>query len=127
MFSGFGLWRLCAALSIAMAVCGCSTMLDMAGVARAGHQQDGTYVVSTDEERLACRQIRERLDVLDTEMASLPEKAAKESQSTPRTVGAAFVRMFGQSGDGLQSMDRYNKATAESRALTDLYVRKRCL
>lgn len=114
-------------LGLVAGLSGCATMLDVAGVERAGHQSDGTYVVSAEEERLACRQIRERLDVLGREIAALPAQAAEEKQSGPRTVGAAFGRMFGGPGSGLQSVDSYRKATAENDALYALYVRKGCV
>lgn len=127
MILRFGSAGIFAALGVAMAVSGCSTMLDVAGVARAGHQPDGTYVVSEDEEHLACRQIRERMDGLRQEISVLPERAAVEKQSTPTTVGLFFGRMFGQGDDGLKAMNRYKEATAENDALRALYVRKRCI
>lgn len=116
-----------AALCLVAGLSGCATMLDMAGVERAGHQSDGSYVVSAEEEKLACRQIRERLDVLGREIAALPEQAAREQQRGPGTVGAAFGRMFGGPGSGLKAVNDYKKATAENDALYALYIRKECV
>ena len=126
MVLNIGIWARIGALGVMVALSGCSTMLDMAGVQRTGHQSDGTYVVSEDEEKLACRQIHERMDVLGQEISVLPERVAEEEQNSPRTVGAAFARMFGAPDSGLKSVDRYKKAVAERDALNALYARKRC-
>lgn len=114
------------ALAVMLALSGCSTMLDVAGVERTGHQADGTYIISVEEEKLACRQLRERMDVLGNEISVLPERAAEEQRNTPRTIGAAFGRMFGGPTAGSKSLDRYNKAVAERDALNTLYGRKQC-
>ena len=119
--------RIAVLLGVMAAQSGCASMLDMAGVERAGHQSDGTYVVSAEEEKLACRQIRERLDALSSKISALPEQAVKEERKGPRTVGAAFGRMFGGPGSGNKAVDDHRKATAESDALYGLYVRKECI
>lgn len=119
-------WLGALALGAPAALGGCSTMQELAGVPRTGHQPDGTYVVSPEDEALACRQIRERLDTLSAKIKQLPAKAAEEEQSTPRTVGAALGRMFGGPGAGLESTQDFQRATAESEALNALLVKKRC-
>jgi len=100
---------------------------DMAGVPRTGHQKDGTYIVSEEDEHLACRQIRDRLEVLSRQLKMLPQKAAIEQKSRPMTVTAAFGRMFGEPGDGLTATTEYQKASAETDALNMLLVKKQCI
>lgn len=113
--------------AVMVAAGGCASVQDMAGVPRTGHQKDGSYVVSADEEKLACRQIRDRLEVLSRQLKVLPQKAAIEEKSRPMTVTAAFGRMFGQPGDGLSATSEYQKASAETDALNALLVKKQCI
>ena len=117
-------WFVAFAASTLLAAC--STMLDMAGVERAGHQSDGTYVVSAEEEGLACRQIHARLESLDRQIQAIPDRVLQEEQSRPRTVGAALGRMFGGPGAGLKAVNDHKKASAERAALSALYERKEC-
>lgn len=106
---------------------GCAALQDAAGVPRSGYQQDGTYVVSAEEEKLACRQIRDRLNTLNGVIQAAPEKAALEEQARPRTVGSALGRMFGGPGAGLKTTTEVQRANAESDALTHLFARKQCV
>lgn len=101
----------------------------MSEAERAGHQSDGTYIPSVVEEQLACRQLRERIDNLDSHIASFPERAAREQRSQPSTLGAAFGRMFGgaDGGGGLKAVEDQKRATAERAGLADLYARKDCI
>jgi hypothetical protein len=110
-----------------VALGGCASMQDLAGIPRAGYQPDGTYLVSEDEEKLACRQIKDRLDILSLQIKSLPARAAVEERSRPTTVGAALGRMFGGPGDGLKATSDFQRATAESDALHALAAKKQCV
>lgn len=110
-----------------VALGGCVALQDAAGIARGGHQPDGTYVVSVEEEQLACRQIQSRLDVLSHQLQTLPARAAVEEKSRPNTLSAAFGRMFGAPGDGLSATREYQKAAAETDALNALLVKKQCV
>lgn len=118
----------CALASGALSVlAGCASVQDMAGIPRTGYQSDGTYVVSAEDEKLACRQIVDRLAFLDRQLEAFPEQAALERQSNPRTVGSALGRMFGGSDEGLKATKEYQRAKAESDALAALKVRKQCV
>lgn len=123
---GRGCFRLLASCALA-ALGGCASMQDLAGVPRAGYQADGTYVVSEDEEKLACRQIKDRLDILSLQIKSLPARAAVEERARPTTVGAALGRVFGGPGDGLKATKDFQRATAESDALHALAAKKQCV
>jgi len=105
---------------------GCASMQEAIGIQHTGHQKDGTYIVSADEEQLACRQIKDRLSFLSLQLKSLPGRAAVEEQSRPATVGSALGRTFGAPGDGLQATKDFQRATAESDALNALLVKKQC-
>jgi hypothetical protein len=113
--------------AILMVAGGCASVQDMAGVPRTGHQKDGTYIVSEEDEKLACRQIHDRLETLSRQLKMLPQKAAIEQKSRPMTVTAAFGRMFGEPGDGLTATTEYQKASAETDALNALLVKKNCI
>lgn len=121
--TGFGLAAVCA---VVLVLGGCAQIQDMAGVPRSGYQKDGTYVVSPDEEKLACRQLRDRLEILSRELSALPERAAYEQKSGPTTVTGMLGRMFGGPGDGLSATTDYQRASAESEAIGALIVRKKC-
>ena len=115
------------ALSAFVVMGGCASMQDFVGIPRAGHQQDGSYVVSPDEEKLACRQIEDRLVFLSRQMDSFPEQAEAERASRPATVGSALGRMFGGGDSGLKAATDYRRAEAESNALRALMQRKQCV
>ncbi|AHB49854.1 hypothetical protein W911_02455 [Hyphomicrobium nitrativorans NL23] len=115
------------ALGLAAGLPGCANVFSMSEAERAGHQSDGTYIPSVAEEQLACRQLRERIDALDSHIATFPERAAREEQSRPRTLGAAFGRMFGGDGGGLKAVEDHKKTTAERAGLAGLYARKDCI
>src|SRR5688572_3263922 len=97
------------ALTLVLMLGACSTLQDFAGIPRAGHQKDGTYIPTEEDQSLACRQIRERIDALSRQIKYLPQQAAFEQQSQPSTVGSALGRMFGQPGAGLQSTKDFQK------------------
>jgi hypothetical protein len=120
-----GGWQIAGAGLLAV-LGGCASWQDMAGIPRSGHQQDGTYIVSADEENLACRQIRERIDILSNQLQILPQRAAIEQKSQPSTMTAALGRWFGGEGDGLQATEDYQRAAAESDALKALLIKKQC-
>jgi len=121
------IWSRCLAVAVLFALGGCATVQDFAGIPRAGYQANGTYVISEEEEKMACRQIKERLDILSSEIKALPQMAAYEQDSTPQTVGSALGRIFGQPGDGLKATSDFKRATAESDALNALLIKKKCV
>ena len=121
-----GLWFLVLAPGALALLGGCTSAQEIAGVPRAGYQANGAYVVSTEEEKLACRQIEERLEILSRQIQVLPQQAALERESEPATVGAALGRMFGGPDDGLEATQEFRRAQAESDALKALLARKKC-
>jgi hypothetical protein len=121
-----GLGKGSIALAALAALSGCASMMDAAGVPRAGYINDGRYVLNEDEAKMPCRQIKERLDVLEGQLKAYPQTAAVEQQDKPATVGLAIGRVFGGPSDGLQATDQYKRAVAESDALSTLYMNKKC-
>lgn len=105
---------------------GCASVQDFAGIPRAGYQSNGTYVVSAEEEQLACRQIKDRLELLSRQIQTLPQQAALERDAQPMTVGSALGRMFGGPDAGLKATKDFEKAQAESNALKALAAKKQC-
>lgn len=114
------------ALGVSAALGGCATFQDFAGIPRAGYQANGTYVVSAEEEKLACRQIDERLEVLSRQLQTLPQQAELERKSEPLTVGSALGRVFGGPDEGLKATKEFQRAQAESDALKMLRLKKQC-
>jgi hypothetical protein len=119
-------WFLALAAGVPAALGGCASFQDFAGIPRSGYQANGTYVVSPDEEKLACRQIEERIEILSRQIQTLPQQAALERQSEPSTVGSALGRMFGGPEEGLKATKDFQRAQAESDALKALYAKKQC-
>lgn len=115
-----------ATLCALVALGGCASVQDFAGVPRAGYQANGTYVVSNDEEKLACRQIKDRLEILSRDLQTLPQQAASERENRPATLGSALGRMFGGPDDGLKATAQFQRAQAESDALKGLLAKKQC-
>lgn len=105
---------------------GCASVMDITGTPRAGFQANGTYVVSPEEEKLACRQVKDRLELLSRQMQVLPQEAALERENTPVTVGSALGRVFGGPDGGLKATSQYQRAQAESDALKALLAKKQC-
>ena len=118
-------WAIIAGALLALG--GCASVQDFAGIPRTGFQADGSYVVSEEDEKMPCRQIKERLDILSRQIKILPEMAAYERENTPSTVGSALGRMFGGPGAGLKSTKDFQRATAESDALNALLIKKQCV
>ncbi len=128
MLSDVGKICLCGIVAPALvALGGCATVQDMAGIPRSGYQPNGTYVVGEEEEKMACRQIKDRLDILSREIKLAPQKAAFEQANRPATLGSALGRVFGEPGDGLQATKDFQRATAESDALNALMIKKQCV
>lgn len=109
-----------------LALGGCASFMDFSGIPRAGYQANGTYVVSEEEEKLACRQIEERVEILSRRLQTLPQEAELERQREPSTVGSALGRMFGGPDDGLKATKDFQRAQAESDALKMLMLKKQC-
>lgn len=114
------------AVGASAALAGCASVQDLAGVPRTGYQSDGTYIVSPEEEALACRQIEDRLEFLSRQLQILPQQAALEREGEPLTVGSALGRMFGGPDTGLKATKDFQRAQAESDALKALLVKKQC-
>ena len=115
------------ALSVVPLLAGCVSIMDVVGVPRAGYQPNGKYVLNNEEEKLACRQIKARLEVLDRDLQAFPQKAALERDTVPKTVGYAVGRMFGGDGGGLKATSDYQRAQAENEALKELLGKKHCV
>jgi hypothetical protein len=115
------------AVCLLVALGGCETMQQVVGIAPAGHQADGRYIVSAEEEKLPCRQIDDRLEHLSRQIQTLPQLAAQERESQPMTVGSALGRMFGGGDANLKANQDFRKAQAESDALKMLKLKKQCV
>src|SRR5262245_13252252 len=83
--------------ALALSVGGCSTMADLSGTPRPGYQKDGTYVLSSNEQSLGCRELQERQAGLQEQLQALPAKAVQQMQELPQTVAGAWRRLVGSS------------------------------
>lgn len=110
----------------ALALAGCSTMQDMTGLQRPGYQENGTYVLSAQEESMGCRELQERSLGLQERMQALSVSALQQVQQMPNTLAAAWGRLFGDPGDGVPAIAEYKEAQAESAALNATIAKKGC-
>jgi hypothetical protein len=111
---------------LAVAAGGCSTMHDLGGIPRPGYQNDGSYVLSDEQQRLGCRELQERSLGLQEQLQKLPTNAVQEMQQLPKTVAGVWNRLTGNSDQGVPSLAAYNEAKAESAALNESLARKGC-
>ena len=121
--------RLSALLSLctlALALGGCSTMQSLSDVPHPGYQQNGSYVLSDQEQGLGCRALQERSVGLQEQMQKLSKSALDQMQQLPGTVVSAWGRLFGQPGDGVPAIEQYKQVEAEQVALDRTMVRKGC-
>jgi hypothetical protein len=110
----------------AVALSGCSTTQGLSGLEQPGYQKDGSYVLTTQEQGMGCRELQERSLGLQEQMQKLSVSALKQVQEVPNTVAAAWGRMFGDPGDGVPAIAQYKEAQAESAALNATLTRKGC-
>jgi len=111
---------------LALALAGCSTMQDFGGVPRPGYQKDGSYVLSSEEQGLGCRELQERSLGLQQQLQALPQKAVEQMQALPDTIVAAWGRLVGSPEAGVPAVAEYNEARAESAALNASLAKKGC-
>ncbi len=117
---------LVALCSLGVALAGCSTTQDLAGIPHPGYQQNGSYVLSDQQQGLGCSALQERSLSLQEQMQKLSKSALEQMQQLPDTAVAAWGRLFGAPGDGVPAITEYKAAQAESAALDATMVRKGC-
>lgn len=118
--------KLLMASVLATGTAGCSTMADFGGIPRPGFQNDGTYVLSAEEQNLGCRELQERQIGLQERMQALPAQAVQQMQELPKTVADAWGRLVGSDNQGVPALAAYNEAKAETVALNESLQRKGC-
>jgi hypothetical protein len=116
-----------AAAALAIVLSGCSMSQELANAPHPGLQQDGTYVVSQQEQDMGCRALQERSLGLQEHMQTLSVQALDQMQQLPSTVVAGWKRLVGAPGDGVPAIAEYNQARAESAALTRTMTSKGCI
>jgi hypothetical protein len=125
-FANSRLWAVVPLCAFALALPGCSTVSDLAGMSRPGYQNDGSYVLSAQDEGLGCRALHERSQGLQAQMQALSQRAVEQVQQVPTTISSAWGRLFGAPGDGVPAVAQYNEARAEEAALNATLARKGC-
>ncbi len=111
---------------LAASVAGCSTVSGLSGAPRAGYQNDGSYVLTSEEQTLGCRELHERQLGLDDQLKQLPQKAVQQMQELPKTVVDAWGRLVGSENQGVPALAEYNEAKAEQAAVSQSLQRKGC-
>jgi hypothetical protein len=115
------LWRgsVPIALLASMLGAGCSTP-------SLGLQKDGSFNLDNVEQSMDCQRLSNniwgRLQVL----RSLPAKAKAERAAAAPTAVQAVGRWFGNSGNGLASLEEYDRERAHVRALHRTLISKGC-
>jgi hypothetical protein len=120
------LGMLVALSTLAMALGGCSTIQSSSSAPHPGYQENGTYVLSDQQQGLGCRALQEQSASLQEQMQKLSKSALEQMQKVPDTVVSAWGRMFGAPGDGVPAIAEYKKAQAESAALDAKMVSQGC-
>lgn len=111
--------------ALVLALAGCATIQDMSGIPRPGYQKDGSYVLTSEEQGLGCRELQERSLGLQQQLQALPQQAVEQMQALPTTIAAAWGRLVGAPG-AVPAVAEYNEARAESAALNDSLAKKGC-
>jgi hypothetical protein len=101
-------------------------MQELADAPRAGYQENGSYVLTLQEQEQGCRALQERSMGLQEQMHALSLQAMQQMQEVPNTVAAAWKRLVGSPGDGVPAIEQYNEARAESAAIQTEMSRKGC-
>lgn len=112
--------------ALALTLAGCSTIRDFGGIPRPGYQQDGSYVLSSQEQGVGCRDLQERSLGLQQQLQALPEQAVEQMQKLPDTIYAAWGRLVGSPEAGVPAIAEYNEVRAEQAALNDSLAKKGC-
>lgn len=112
--------------ALAASAAGCSTVANLSGIPRPGYQQDGSYVLSAEEQSAGCRALQERQATVQEQLQALPAKAVKQMQELPQTVSDAWGRLVGSSDQGVPALAEYNEAKAEAAALDESLQKKGC-
>jgi hypothetical protein len=91
-----------------------------------GLQKDGSFNLDNAEQSMDCQRLSNniwgRLQVLK----SLPAKAKAERAAAAPTAVQAVGRWFGSSGNGLASLEEYDRERAHVRALHRTLISKGC-
>lgn len=120
----------CAAMVVvavaSLAAGGCSTIVDLAGVPRAGMQSDGRYVLSDSEIALECRGLADGIDSELMLMAQTGSRLAKERQAPAKTLAGLLGRSFGGPDGGLTNARLLAESEARVRALSAEQRRRNC-
>jgi hypothetical protein len=124
--SSMWLGRAAVVVVLTIGSAGCSTMADLNGIPRPGYQNDGSYVLSAEEQNLGCRALQERQAGVQEQLQALPSKAVKQMQELPNTVADAWGRLVGSSNQGVPALAEYNEAKAESAAIGQSLQKKGC-
>ena len=122
-------WRIRSAFAagaLASTLAGCSLSQELVGAPHPGLQQDGTYVVSQQEQDRGCRALQDRSLGLQQHMQTLSVQAVEQMQQLPGTVAAGWQRLVGAPGDGVPAIAEYKEAQAESAALNRTMTAKGC-
>ena len=126
-------WQPMKRLSGAALVCvlaamaaGCSTVSGFGDAPRPGYQQNGSYVLSSQEQIAGCRELQGRKVSVQQQLEALPAQAVQQMQQLPKTVANAWGRLVGTPDQGVPALAEYNEAKAEAAALNESMSRKGC-
>jgi hypothetical protein len=124
--AGIGFRTIVPTCALALMLSACASMQDLAGIGHPGYQEDGSYVLSSQEQGLGCRALEERSKGLQAQMQTLSEQAVHEMQQVPQTIATAWGRLVGSPDKGVPAVAQYNEARAESAALNATLASKGC-
>jgi hypothetical protein len=112
--------------ALALTMAGCSMSQDLLGAPHSGIQKDGSYLMSAQEQGMACRDLQERSAGLQQHMQTLSVQAVEQMQQVPGTVVSGWQRLVGNPGEGVPAIAEYKEAQAETVALNRTITSKGC-
>jgi hypothetical protein len=110
--------------ALALTMAGCSMSQELIGAPHSGIQKDGSYLMSAQEQGMACRELQDRSAGLQQHMQVLSVQAVEQVQQLPGTVVASWQRLVGE--PGAPAIAEYKEAQAESAALNRTITSKGC-
>lgn len=113
-------------LAAGLALGGCGTVQQIAGIPLAGPQPGGGYILTSTESSMDCRSLAERIEIALAEMSKAAARIPEEKKQLPPTMVGVFERAFGAADGGSSNARKYREGEQHVRALAAEQSRKGC-
>lgn len=113
-------------LAAVLALGGCGTVQELAGVPLAGPQANGGYILTSSEAGMDCRSLAERIEITLEDMSKAAARIPEEKKELPPTMASVFQRAIGGPDGGLTNARKHREGEMHVRALAAEQSRKGC-